>query len=73
MFNIIAWKVRDLNNPNKQEDIKIFLNKHEVGLMALLETKVKKENINVVASRLFGRWEWYTNVDYNPKDRIWVA
>ncbi|KAJ8427987.1 hypothetical protein Cgig2_012075 [Carnegiea gigantea] len=39
MDNIIAWNVRGLNNPNKLEDIKVFLNKHEVGLVALLETK----------------------------------
>ncbi|KAJ8439070.1 hypothetical protein Cgig2_018464 [Carnegiea gigantea] len=49
-----------LNSPNKQEDVKNFLHKHGVRFVALLETKVKLEN-------------WYTNVDYNPKVRIWVA
>ena len=49
------------------------MNKHEVGLVALLKTKVKKENIALVASRLFVGWEWLTNVDYNPKVHIWVA
>ena len=73
MANIIAWNVRGLNNPNKQEDIRIFLQKQEVGLVALLETKVKRENIEEVAKRLFGGWEWETNVAYNPKVRIWVA
>jgi len=38
-----------------------------------VETKVKKENIEEVAIRVFGGWEWYTNVDYNPKVKIWVA
>ena len=66
MVNIIAWNLRGLHNPNKQEDIKIFLNKHDVGLVALSETKVKKENIDMVANKLFGGWEqiqmWITTL-----------
>ena len=49
------------------------MNMYKVGLVALLETEVKKENIEVVSSRLFRGWEWFTNVDCNPKDRIWVV
>ncbi|KAJ8444077.1 hypothetical protein Cgig2_025078 [Carnegiea gigantea] len=62
-----------LNSPNKQEDIKLFLKKQGVGLVALVETKVKKENISRVADKLFMGWRWYTNVESNHKVRIWIV
>jgi len=41
MDSIITWNITGLNSPNKQEDVKIFLHDQQVGLVALLETKVK--------------------------------
>ena len=73
MDNVITWNIRGLNSPNKQEEIKIFLEHQIVGLVAFLETKVKRKNIAEVGHKLFGRWNWYINVYYNPKVRIWVA
>jgi len=52
--NITSWNIRGLNGPNKQEDVKIFLNKTKIGLVGLVETKVKRENEEQVASRLLG-------------------
>jgi len=49
MDNIASWNVRGLNNPNKQKDAKLFLSKSKVGLMGLVETKVRKENEQEVA------------------------
>ena len=57
MDNIIASNIRGLNSPNRQEDIRGFLNKQDVALVALLETKVKKKNIEVVVNRLFMGWD----------------
>ena len=51
MDNIITWNIRGLNSPNKQEDAKIFLEKHRVGLVALLEIKIKEKNVKVVGER----------------------
>jgi len=45
MDNILSWNVRSLNAPTKQEDVKRFLHAQGVKLVALLETKVKKENV----------------------------
>ena len=61
MHNIASWNVRGLNNPNKQEDVKLFLNKSKIGLVGLMETKVRKQNEMKVAQRLFGGWQWHTN------------
>ncbi|KAJ8433454.1 hypothetical protein Cgig2_014495 [Carnegiea gigantea] len=51
------WNIRGLNWPNKQEDVKIFLHEKQIGLVGLLETKVKEKNVEKL----------------NTKGRIWVA
>ena len=53
MDSMITWNIRGLNSPNKQEDIKDFLSKQQVGLVALLETNDKQKKIVEVATRLF--------------------
>ncbi|KAJ8426356.1 LOW QUALITY PROTEIN: hypothetical protein Cgig2_021476 [Carnegiea gigantea] len=40
METICSWNIRGLNWPNKQEDVKIFLHKKQIGLVGLLETKI---------------------------------
>ena len=53
MDNIASWNIRGLNWPNKQEDVKIFLHSNKIGLVGLLETKIKEKNIQKVAARMF--------------------
>ncbi|KAJ8435470.1 hypothetical protein Cgig2_021103 [Carnegiea gigantea] len=39
------WNVRGLNWPNKQEDLKLFLYANKVGLISLLESKIKLHKV----------------------------
>ena len=73
MESIVGWNIRGLNWPNKQVDINIYLNLNKVGLVSLFETKVKVENVDKVATRVFPGWSWHHNFPYNPKGRIWIA
>jgi len=41
-----------MNGPNKQEDIKILLQQHQVGLVGFLETKIKAPNITQVMGKM---------------------
>lgn len=41
MDNICIWNVRGLNSPRKQKVVKEFITQHSMGLVGLLETKVK--------------------------------
>jgi len=70
MDSIVYWNIRGLNWPNKQEDVKIFLFNNKVGLVGLIETKVKEHNTNKVATAFFPGWHWHTNFSLNPKGRI---
>jgi len=49
MNNLASWNIWGLNWPNKQEDVKIFLHENKIGLVGLLETKIKENKVEKVA------------------------
>ena len=51
--SIVSWNIKGLNSPNKQEDLMKFLYVNKVGLIGLLETKVKVHNVERVAAKVF--------------------
>jgi len=53
MDKICSWKIRGLNWPNKQEDVKNFLDEKHIGSVGLLETKVKENKAESVANNTF--------------------
>ncbi|KAJ8424252.1 LOW QUALITY PROTEIN: hypothetical protein Cgig2_007178 [Carnegiea gigantea] len=44
-----------------------------IGLVGLLEVKVKEKNVVTVAMKTFPGWKWAHNFAANVKGRIWVA
>ena len=70
---IRSWNVRGLNWPNKQEELKIFLQQNKIGLIGLLETKVKLERVPHIAANIFPRWSWTHNFSPTTHGRIWVV
>ena len=72
MAHIASWNIRGLNWPNKQEDVKLFLQLNNIGLIGLLETKVKRQKMHNVADMIFQGWDWANNCDIS-NGRIWVA
>lgn len=73
MDNIVSWNIRGMNWPNKQEDLKIFMYSNKVGLIGLMETKIRVENDSKIAARTFPRWKWHNNSTPQIKGRIWIA
>jgi len=53
MSHIASWNVTGLNWPNKQEDVKLFLQLKNVCLIGLLETKIKGQKVDEIASNIF--------------------
>ena len=72
MANFSSWNIRGLNWPNKQEDVKLFLQLNNIGLIGLLETKVKSQKVSKIAKNIFRGWEWANNFNIS-NGRIWVA
>nr|XP_033514585.1 uncharacterized protein LOC117279202 [Nicotiana tomentosiformis] len=73
MDNMLCWNVRGMNALNKQKEVKLLCNKEEIGLIGTLETKIKAEKIDQVASKLFGGWGCITNLREHYNGRIWLA
>jgi len=73
MVRLCGWNVSGLNWPNKQEDLKIFLQLNNLGLVGLFETKIKMKNVAKIPSRLFQGWRWEHNFSHSPKGRIWIT
>ncbi|KAJ8419818.1 hypothetical protein Cgig2_022214 [Carnegiea gigantea] len=73
MDKICNWNIRGLNWSNKQEDAKFFLHEKQIGMVGLLETKVKERNVDLVADELLQGCSWRHNFNHNAKGRIWIA
>ena len=72
MSLIASWNVRGLNWPNKQEDVKLFLQQNDIGMVGLIETKIRQQNADAIASTFLRGWQWTHNCDIS-NGRIWVA
>ena len=53
MANVICWNIRGLNWPTKQDDVNIFLHSNKVGMIGLLEIKIKLKNVEHTATHIF--------------------
>jgi exonuclease III len=40
-MNFLIWNVRGLNHPSKQKEVKSMIKVHNIGLICLIETRVK--------------------------------
>ena len=68
--NGVCRNIRRLNWPDKQEYVRSFLYNNKVGLLNLLETKVKEENDSKVVAKTFVVRMWQHCFTLNTKGRI---
>ena len=73
MDKILSWNVRGINSPQKQQEDKNFIEKHRVGLVGLLETRVKAPKLGTLYVRMFSKWCFTTNIAWAVGGRIIVA
>lgn len=73
MDNCPVWNIRGLNSPQKQKEIKGLLQEWKVGLVGLLETKIKSHNFSSIYSRMFQGWCVSSNFSLVKGGRILVA
>lgn len=67
MMNVGCWNVRGLNSSSRQKEVQYFCNKKSIGVMGLLEHKIKQGKVEVTSNKLCGA----TNISMNPRGRIW--
>jgi len=70
MVSCLSWNVRGLNSPNTQKEVKFLCNNERVDLVELLETKIKSNDIEIMAEKIFGVWAYITNLAVRYNRRI---
>lgn len=67
---MICWNVRGFSAQNKQNEVVFLCNKENVGLVGLVEMKVNSKNIEKVVNKMFGGWQFLTNLESHYNGRI---
>lgn len=73
MDKILTWNVRGLNSAKKQKDVHDFIHKFVVGLVGLMENKVKVTNLDNLYQRVFADWCFTSYSSYHAGGRIVLA
>lgn len=70
---ILSWNIRGVNDSFKIHEFRRITSEKGLDLCAILETRVRKENIDKINKKLGRKWTWVHNYAFFPKDRIWVG
>lgn len=73
MDKIMCWNVRGLNQPGKQQEVKKMIASQQIGLVGLLETRVKVSKFGTLYLNLFQGWCFTTNIGWHKGGRIVVS
>ncbi|KAM6543410.1 hypothetical protein CsatB_007857 [Cannabis sativa] len=73
MDKIISWNVRGINSQQKQNMVKHFIAIQKVGLVGLLETRVKAPKLGALYMNMFSGWCFTTNLAWHKGGRIILA
>lgn len=72
-MNIICWNVRGMNDPSRERDVHELLVEHKIGIVGLLETKVKQSNVGRIENRVNGNCRWINNCGSDDAGRVFVG
>ncbi|GJZ46414.1 RNA-directed DNA polymerase, eukaryota, reverse transcriptase zinc-binding domain protein [Tanacetum coccineum] len=65
-FKMAVWNIRGINNELKQKDVVNMLRDEKLQFCAFIETHLKTKSIEKVGNRVFGNWNWCSNVHHSP-------
>ncbi|WMV08482.1 hypothetical protein MTR67_001867 [Solanum verrucosum] len=69
---ISTWNVRGLNQPLKQKELKLFLQKHKIDPLGCLETRVKQFKSQTILNKVAHGWNSKCNYLEAVNGRIWL-
>lgn len=64
--------MRGINDPIKQQRLKLALQKFSGSIMRLLETCVRRENQQAIINKILLGWNCINNYAHAELDRIWI-
>lgn len=66
-LKIGTWNIRGLSTPDKQKEVRNFIVEEKLQVCVVLETHLKSKKIVKIGERIFGSWDWITNMRYCNK------
>lgn len=72
MDSIVLWNVREMNALNKLRELHMYCNKHRVGLLGMIESKLRDQNMDICKRLFFKQWDFVHNLDYHARGRLWI-
>ena len=72
-MNFLIWNVRGLNHPSKQKKVKSMIKAHNIGLICLIETRVKSNKADKIRTYIVLDWDYAYNYDKHFLGRIWIC
>ncbi|XP_056683679.1 uncharacterized protein [Spinacia oleracea] len=70
---ICSWNVKGLNDPSKVVEVKKILSRHNISVIAIIETRRKEGNAQRIQNKFGSAWLWEMNYTCSPKGRIWIG
>ncbi|KAK6793474.1 hypothetical protein RDI58_006927 [Solanum bulbocastanum] len=67
---LVTWNVRGFNQEVKHKELRLFVKRNKVTIIAILEHRVRKEKAGSIINKIMPRWEWCTN---KVRGRIWIV
>ncbi|XP_019244243.1 PREDICTED: uncharacterized protein LOC109224111 [Nicotiana attenuata] len=71
-MKIVTWNVRGFNKVHKQKEMKIFLEKQKINLIAIVEHRVQNAKEKEVINKCAPGWSWCSNSKATERGRIWI-
>ncbi|KAK6784679.1 hypothetical protein RDI58_018134 [Solanum bulbocastanum] len=71
-YNKVTWNVRGFNQKVKHKELRLFIKRNKVNLIAIYEHRVRDERVSIIIKKNMAGWNWCTNECNNVRGRIWV-
>lgn len=73
MVKLLSWNTRGLNGLSKQKEVKLFYTYQNVGLVGLLEIRIKSNKMENIINSMFVGQQYYSNHISHYNGRIVVV
>ncbi|KAK6803540.1 hypothetical protein RDI58_001324 [Solanum bulbocastanum] len=69
---IVTWNVRSFNQKVKHKELRLFIKRNKVNLIAIYEHRVRDDRASIIIKKNMAGWNWCTHESNNVRGRIWV-
>ncbi|KAL0290511.1 UNVERIFIED_CONTAM: hypothetical protein Scaly_2668400 [Sesamum calycinum] len=73
MIKTATWNVRGLNKRDHQGAVTALIEEFKLEIIGLLETRVRDRNAFSIQNNIHRNWQWYSDYNGGPGNRIWVG